>query len=307
MSQLEFQYFGGRAADLGRQIIEDGGHAVVGVSICNAFFKTEQCELLLKTVAEKFEKVTLYSCDIPYHHNLRALGYEESGIPKKVKKEIRSLRRKLRVAMQSLPQDLQDKLTDYGRFQNGPRFIEWEDIEKDKSYLSALAKMEDLFEANEEFKEDVLRCAESFMHGKIPDSASPEERMTILMESKNYVLKEWASFQVLPEILPKLVDSPKGKAEAAKSSSITTKGKASGYATDSTDSTANESESDCESEASCLPDKSLVYLYHRRVPLLETFLEGKYTTDPPYETMGHAVLGPDDDEHVNLYSQYLQV
>ena len=100
MSELKFHYFGGRAAELGRQIIEDEGHAVIGVSICNAFFKTEQCELvLLRTAAEKFDKVTLYSCDIPYEHNLRALGYEEKGISKKVKKEIRSLRRKLRQAL----------------------------------------------------------------------------------------------------------------------------------------------------------------------------------------------------------------
>ena len=168
-----------------------------------------------------------------------------------------------------MPQSLQDKLTDNGRFEQGPRFIEWTDIENDGLYLDALAKMTKLFHSNDEFKADVLTCAESFMHGKIDENTTSDcERDSILMESKSYVLKEWASFQVLPQLVHKLVD-----------------------------------DNDTIGELS-LKNEPMVYLYHRRVPLLETFLQGKYTKDAPFQTLGHAVFGPNDEAHVNLYANY---
>jgi len=242
--QCQVQLFEGAAYAVGRTCLDEAGHVVIGISPMNSFYTKEQIKMLLQEASRKFSRVTLFSCDLPCEHNLRALGYQGAKLSKKVRHETNHMHNKIQAAMNEL--SLICPVVNWATFQNHAK------------HEIAMNDVRVLYAENEVFRDDVLKCTWEFLcaktmcNGRHVTDLDPVEIEAALDISKEFILSEFAFFSVLPDVFQL---GTAGIMEQSQPSRI-------------------------------------AWTYHRRFPLLETYLEQRYTNDGPFGRLGFLVLGP---------------
>ncbi|KAJ7374396.1 hypothetical protein OS493_007504 [Desmophyllum pertusum] len=181
----------------GEKFLQDRRPVILGLSPGNSHYcKREVLERLFDFIARKnSDKALLFIPDKISEHNYRAIGSKKPE--KSARTKGNALRNKCNKAIQSS-----------GLCQASYSFIRWtEDVETCHEYNKALADIKDLYEANDEFRDDIRESTEAALRGLKgrgkggnKKNELAEESAVDLKEGVQYVLKELAFFVAVPSI-----------------------------------------------------------------------------------------------------------
>jgi len=170
-----------RALQTGLSLLAKRPLVLFGISLGNSFFTRKRIEIAICGMAQLFGEVNIVIPDSISTHTLRALGYEESEIYSKIKKESRATKSRCLRAMERAISDNPSA---------NIQFLDWErDIASLPGYWDAYSRVCQLFNTNQRFQKDVLDKGQSVLKSKRPDQPikAPEVRECI-----EYLLKEFA-------------------------------------------------------------------------------------------------------------------
>ncbi|WP_017593947.1 tRNA-dependent cyclodipeptide synthase [Nocardiopsis potens] len=86
-----------------RRIFERGDHLLIGVSAGNSYFSAERVGGLLSWAVPRFERIDVVYVDTHIDTMLEALGYPPASVRKRVKTQLKDLRRRLRRGVEAAP------------------------------------------------------------------------------------------------------------------------------------------------------------------------------------------------------------
>ncbi|MFW5417661.1 tRNA-dependent cyclodipeptide synthase [Nocardiopsis sp. CNT-189] len=86
-----------------RRIFERGEHLLVGVSAGNSYFSAERVGALLSWAVPRFERIDVVYVDTHMDTMLEALGYPPASVRKRVKAQLKDVRRRLRRGVEAAP------------------------------------------------------------------------------------------------------------------------------------------------------------------------------------------------------------
>ncbi|MCL5407244.1 MAG: tRNA-dependent cyclodipeptide synthase [Patescibacteria group bacterium] len=169
----------------GKESIENHDSALIGLSIRNSYFKEDNLKELIKWADENFANVFIMIPDIPAVDTLKSLGYNENRA-----------RQKAQLASNNLENKCISIIEEFG-IEDKSKIIRWEDVINNPEYTSSYKKLCDLYELDQNFKQDVRDSTNAVIefHG----SDLPSEKAINI--GVGFLLKELAFISESAKIL----------------------------------------------------------------------------------------------------------
>lgn len=175
------------ALQRGCEILHNSGSIIVGMSLGNSYFSSENITRLFRFLHTLNLQVYIVVMDKPSEHNYLALGYSEDRVADKIKKKGAEIFRAIDSALKQVDSQ-------------GEHFhiLNWDIIREHKDYQHARLILEQLYLSNELFRND-LRCAvDAYLTPKLKGQSMTEQRH---ISADQYLLEELAFLISSREIL----------------------------------------------------------------------------------------------------------
>ncbi len=166
------------ALQRGYKILQNGGPAIVGMSLENSYFSKETLTRLFRFLESLSCDVYLLVMDKPSEHNYRALSYSEERITQKVKKKGAEMFRAIDDAMEAIGQAAK-------RF----HILDWTAIRTHGEYQLAKRSLESLYVSNKTFRNDVRAAVKAYIAPRLHGEEVTEDRHA---NADQYLLEELA-------------------------------------------------------------------------------------------------------------------
>lgn len=186
--------FNGISYQLGYQILENRGVAIVGISPGNSYFKQALITELIDFTSGLFSKVYIIAPDKPFVHTLTALGHSPAKAQKYARIQGNDIKRRITKSLEAIAQKKSSQSTQIF-------VLDWQtDVEPSAEYQAKLQYISQLYKTNKEFYQDTLAEVRAVIEGN-SERKITEITTGMLEEGAQYRLKEFAFLLASPALL----------------------------------------------------------------------------------------------------------
>lgn len=153
-------------------------HICFGISPFNSKFTQDYICKLIHYGKTEFEGFHLFIPDKPTAFTLRALGYTEQKIKKKMSKQLNWLNNKVKKAFED---------NDFDYEQHRHLILNWDKLNKNLAYQEIYRETLETFHQDPDFKRECLQATNWVLEGKLPSCDITQERLEIAVD---YLLAE---------------------------------------------------------------------------------------------------------------------
>ena len=154
---------------------------LLAMCLNNGYYKRENIYRMLKFALAFSRSVQIFTTDGPAKHNYRAFGTPEVEVERKTRLERNHLRNLTRDALARINKELPPEE------QKTINFLDWEAIYADSEYQKTLESLKNMYESNDEFKNDINAITTKVLLSRVGINKDTE---AILDEGIQYVLEE---------------------------------------------------------------------------------------------------------------------
>lgn len=177
--------------DRGYQTLKNNGIALLGISPGNTYYKQSIISELIDVATTIFSKIYIVIPDKPHEHTYKAIGYADAEAQRRARKASHPLKKSVDTAKENVTLKTDIPL----------HCFDWQtEIEASPCYQDKLDYIYTLYHGNKEFHDDIHN---EVKHVIINYPHKKQETITesMLMEGAQYMLKEFAFFSALPDMV----------------------------------------------------------------------------------------------------------
>lgn len=178
----------GLAFQNGYDVLKNKGIAIVGLSVGNSYFTQGTIDELLEETTNRFSQTIIMITDKLALHTYKAVGYNHEKAEKKARLDGNALRNRVERSIENVIKE---------EAQQNIELVDWEEVQKTKSYQQEYENILHLYENNQEFKNVVRDNTKKVLNRKLKPGVKMEQAID---EAKNYLLKELAFLLATPDI-----------------------------------------------------------------------------------------------------------
>ncbi len=175
------------------EILQKKEFALIGISPFNSYFSAEKIFEILQVIDKYFNDYAIFIPDKISYFTLKALGYDESRIAHKIRKQDNYLRNRAKKALNQMNEFAIDKRHDYRKI------VTLSDIENKQEYIDSYNICKNMMQNNKAFKDGCI-SASSWVLSSSEKNNSPiisDYSKEIAVE---YFIKELPLFLAAPSI-----------------------------------------------------------------------------------------------------------